>query len=77
MADRVGQASYSNNQNWAEPDLSLASKLMRQVFESKREAKVKGEKLRQQVRKNFNEKVITKKLIYAITRELRSEYSHS
>ena len=77
VVDRLGQASYSSNQNWAEPDLSLASKLMRQVFQSKRETKVKGEKLRQQIRKNFNEKVITKKLIYAITRELRSEYSHS
>ena len=77
VVDKVGQASYSSNQNWAEPDLSLASKLMRQVFEHRREARVKGEKLRQQVKKNFNEKVITKKLIYAITRELRSECSYS
>ncbi len=66
VSDRIGKASYSTNQNWGEPDILHASRLMRWVFEHPTEAKAKGERLKKHVRENFSETVIIEKLISAI-----------
>lgn len=66
VLDRIGRVSYSKNQNWAEPDIIHASRLMRWVFEHKRQARAKGEKLKRYVRDNFGENVVIQKLIFAI-----------
>lgn len=66
VSDRMGKASYSKNQNWGEPDVLHASRLMRWAFEHRTEAKAKGEKLKKHVRENFSENVVIGKLISAI-----------
>jgi len=66
VLDRIGKVSYSKNQNWAEPDTIHASRLMRWVFEHKRQARAKGEKLKRYVKDNFGENVVIQKLISAI-----------
>ena len=66
VLDRMAKKSYSNNQNWSKPSISHASELMRYVFEHQTEAGTKGARLRKHIRKNFNELVVTKRLISAI-----------
>ena len=58
-----GKKSSTPNQQWAEPDLSHASKLMRGVFENKKAAQTRGRKLRNYVQENFQEPVVMKTLI--------------
>ena len=55
--------SFTPNQQWAEPDLSRASRLMREVFENKEAAEVRGRKLRNYVQEHFQEPVVMKTLI--------------
>ena len=58
--------NFTAEQKWAEPDISQASKLMRQVFQKQKEAEIKGKTLRDYVRKNFQESVVIKALVHLL-----------
>ena len=66
VLDRIAAKSYSKKQNWAKPSISHASQLMRYAFEHQAEAGTKGVRLRKHIRNNFNELVISKRLISTI-----------
>jgi glycosyltransferase involved in cell wall biosynthesis len=66
VIDRQGSASYSMNQAWAEPDLTQASKLMRDVFDNRGEALARGRELSQFVRQRFQQEKVIHKLLAAL-----------
>jgi glycosyltransferase involved in cell wall biosynthesis len=68
VEDAAGRKSYSRNQNWAEPDIAHGSALMRYVFDHRDTAGARGRALREHVRKNFGESLITGKMIDAVSR---------
>ncbi|MEI6102537.1 MAG: glycosyltransferase [Methanothrix sp.] len=66
VIDAVGKKSYSQDQRWAEPNLTHASKLIRQVFEERNTADHRGIMLSRHIHECFNESVIIPSLIQAI-----------
>jgi glycosyltransferase involved in cell wall biosynthesis len=65
---RRGRKSYSPDQHWAMPDLSDAKRLMRHVFETRKEAAGKGRLLQQSVRQRFDKDVIIPQMMDVIRR---------
>ena len=61
--------SYSADQLWAEPDLTHARQLMRNVFEDQKNAVEKGMQLRKYVNRNFKSALITRKCLDALEAE--------
>jgi glycosyltransferase involved in cell wall biosynthesis len=63
VQDRNGRGSYTSDQQWAEPSLAHASKLMREIFEDPQKARVKANALAQEIQKRFNRRRVTGQLI--------------
>ena len=63
VQDRNGQDSYTSDQQWAEPSIAHASKLMREIFEDPQKARVKANALAQEIQKRFNRRRVTGQLI--------------
>ena len=59
-------ASYTADQNWAEPDVASATSAMRAVFDHRDDARRMGHRLSADVRARFNPAVATEKLMRAI-----------
>jgi glycosyltransferase involved in cell wall biosynthesis len=55
--------SYSNEQRWADPDLTHARQLMRQVLEDKNAAGETGMQLKEYVHRNFNSALIARQCL--------------
>jgi len=66
VRDDLGKPSFTEDQNWAEPDLGHASSLMRHVFEHREEAAARGQQLRRLVREKFSEGEVIGKLLEII-----------
>ncbi len=66
--DEMGKASYSSDQNWAEPNLSHASQLMRHAFENREQGRARGAALGDLIRSRFSETAITERLLEALCR---------
>jgi glycosyltransferase involved in cell wall biosynthesis len=62
-------ASYTNDQRWAEPDLTHARQLMRQVFEDAKGAAEKGIHLSEYVKNNFSSIRIAKQCLDSLEKE--------
>jgi glycosyltransferase involved in cell wall biosynthesis/lipopolysaccharide biosynthesis glycosyltransferase len=56
------EGPYSKGNFWAEPDLEDASHLIRYVFENQQEAKLKGKKGAEEIRKIFSPEEVGKKI---------------
>lgn len=67
VRDALGKKSYSENQNWAAPNVNHASSFMRYVFDNQAEARRRGDQLRDHIRSNFNESLIIKSLCASIS----------
>ena len=64
--DKNGGKSYTKDQQWAEPDLTHGSKLMREVYNNKNEAIQKGQNLKKYINERFNEDMVIRNLIFSI-----------
>lgn len=62
-------ASYTTDQRWAEPDLTHARQLMRQVFEDRKDAAEKGIQLREYVKNNFSSTRIAGRCLDSLEKE--------
>lgn len=60
---------FTKDQRWAEPKRSIASELMRHVFENQKEAKSNGEALGRQVNDRFNEDKVMQRLISTLIQD--------
>ena len=67
VRNRVRRRSYSPDQNWAEPDLDHASRLLRQVFEDREEARRRGSVLGRRLRASFDAEVVARRFLNAIS----------
>lgn len=67
VRDSVHRRSYSPDQNWAAPDLDHASRLMRQVFEDRQEARRRGSALSRRLRASFDAEVVARKFLNAVS----------
>jgi glycosyltransferase involved in cell wall biosynthesis len=56
--DSRATKSYAKNQNWAMPDLDIAARLMREIYERNDEARARGQLLAHQVRTRFAETAV-------------------
>ncbi|MFY9221900.1 MAG: glycosyltransferase [Blastocatellia bacterium] len=63
-----GCKTYTNNQHWAEPDLSHAKELLREVYNNTDIAKSKGKKLQEYVLNKFDSTKVIKDLLVAISK---------
>jgi glycosyltransferase involved in cell wall biosynthesis len=63
VIDKMGEPSYTNDQKWAEPDLSKASRLMREAAADRQAGAARGNALQSFVVAHFNERDITKRLL--------------
>lgn len=54
---------YTSKQRWASPDIQHAIELMNEVYHNQTKSKSRGEKLKTFVTKQFNEHVVTSKLL--------------
>lgn len=57
---------YLGDQLWAEPDCANAVELMQRVFTNRKEADVRGNKLRNFIQENFNNEIIGKRIVTVI-----------
>lgn len=64
--DRIGRRSYSPDQKWAEPDLSIGSCMMRHVYENREEAAMKGKMLAKHLHEHFDSRTVTRRLMKAL-----------
>ena len=62
------ERSYTTEQSWAEPDREDAGRKMKVVFEDRKAAREKGQRLRKFVREGFSERAITQRLVAALER---------
>lgn len=62
-------ASYTTDQRWAEPDMTHAQQLMRQVFEDSKGATEKGIRLSKYVKNNFNSALIAGRCVDSLEKE--------
>jgi len=63
VQDRYGGPSYTSDQNWAEPSLGQAARLMRWVYENQELAKEKGRRQASLIRKAFSSEKTMARLI--------------
>lgn len=64
--DIPGNQSYTVDQRWAEADMEHASRLLRQVFENREEARARGKALRGYVMEEFSESKVVQRLLGAL-----------
>ena len=66
VRSNVYWASYTGDQRWAQPDLTHARQLMRQVLEERQGAAEKGMRLSEYVKDHFNSSLIAKKCLNSL-----------
>jgi hypothetical protein len=66
VQDSNGQGSYTEDQEWAEPSVEHASRLMRKVFEKPHEAQANASILAQEIQTRFSQQAVTRQLIERI-----------
>jgi glycosyltransferase involved in cell wall biosynthesis len=66
VKDRAGKGSYSTDQNWAEPDIAHASRLMKLVFDDQKTAQKKGLQLGGEIKRRFSRASISEEMIRCI-----------
>ena len=73
VEDREGRLSYSNEQQWAEPDLNQAARFMREAASDRGAAQERGRRLRGFIQERFNPHHVTRCFLEALAKESRPE----
>jgi len=68
VRDREGKGSYTDDQQWAEPDRAHAASLMRRAFDESEAAAAAGRSLAQSLSERFGQEAVTERMLDAIGR---------
>ena len=66
VRDREGKGSYTDDQQWAEPDRAHAASLMKRAFDESEAAAAAGRSLAQSVSERFGQEAVTERMLDAI-----------
>lgn len=66
VMDPMGEKSYTPNQQWAEPDVGHAAKILQGIYSDPGAARAKGSALKKHLVQNFNAESITAQFVQII-----------